>query len=658
MDLDAFRPAAALHAQGRLVEAEAAYRALLEGPPEQVGMAHQLIGMVKADGGDPAAAIAEYQAALDLGWRTPELMFSRGEALRSLHRTAEALESYEGAVTLRPAYAEAQHLAGVCLAALGRTQEAVGRYREAVSLAPDARQPWNNLGVALEALGWLDEALGAYERALAVDPTYLQALHNRGSVLLTLGRLEEAVAAFDAVKALNPAIPETWNLRAVALAKLDRPAEALQSAERAVSLRPDYAEAHNNRSVALRTLKLYEDALVAADQALAYRPAFAEALNSRGSALAKLNRNAEAKASYDDALALSPDHAGLHLNLGFALEALGDLEGADRAFAASEAIASDKPDAAFARGLVRIRSGDILEGFRLYESRWLQKNGPELAYPRETLWLGETPLGTRRLLVHSEQGFGDTLQFCRFAPLAAPPEQLILQVQPQLRRVISTLKGAPEVCDYDHPADQWDVHIPIMSLTWALKLSLGQVSPISPYLFADPGLVERWRARLPSTDRPRVGLAWTGNPKHENDHNRSLTFETLRPLLGEPAQFIGLQAVYRDADLSLMNETPELLRFDDTIEDFADTAALAALCDVVIAVDTSVAHLAGALGRPLCLLLPHFCDWRWMNERADTPWYPSATLYRQSAPGDWSAVMQALAARLRASETRAEETSV
>ena len=646
MDLDLFRPAAALHAQGRLDEAEAAYGLLLDGPPGQAGMAHQLIGMVQADRGEPGAALTEYEAALALGSRTPELMFSRGEAQRALGRTGEALDSYEAAAELRPTWADAQHGAGVCLAALGRTQEAVDRYRKAVELQPDARQPWNNLGVALEALEWLEEAMGAYERALAIEPTYVQAVHNRGSALLKLERLDEAVAAFDAVAALNPNIPETWNMRAVALAKLERPAEALQSAERAARLRPDYPEAHNTRSVTLRALKLYEAALEAADQALALRPAFAEALNSRGAALAKLNRNEEARASYEAALQLSPGHAGVRLNLGFALEATGDLEGADRAFAASEAAAPQKPDAAFARGLVRIRSGDILEGFRLYESRWLQKGGPQLAYPRETLWLGETPLGGRRLLVHAEQGFGDVIQFCRFAPLAAPPGQLVMATQPELRRVVATLEGAPDVRSFETDVTDFDVHVPMMSLPWALKLSLEHVSPTSPYLFADPVLVDRWRARLPATDRTRIGLAWTGNPKHENDHNRSLALETLRPLLTAPAQFISLQKVVRDEDAAVIARTPELLHFEAEIEDFADTAALAALCDVVIAVDTSVAHLAGALGRPLWLLLPHFSDWRWMNGRTDTPWYPSATLHRQAAPGDWSAVMTSLAARL------------
>jgi tetratricopeptide (TPR) repeat protein len=652
MDLDAFRPAAALHAEGRLEEAEAAYRALLTGDAAQSAMAHRLLGMVCADRGDLEGALAEYGCALTLGEADASLLFSQATTLRSLGRMAQALDSYAAAASLTPDFAEAHHMAGVCLAALGRLYEAIDRYREATRLSPDEKRAWNNLGVALEAQGRLVEALDSYGRAIALDPDYVQAQHNRGSTLLKRGRWLEALGSFDAVVARLSDIPETWNMRAVVLAHLDRHAEALQSAERALRLRPGYAEAYNNSSVALRALKLYEQALDAADAALAARPGFIEALNSRGSALAKLNQFDEAQKSYRLALDAAPENPAILLNLGLALEALGELSAAEDVLATAQALSPGTPDAPFARGLVRIRSGDIAGGFALYEHRWNQRGGPAQRHPKATLWLGETPLGDRRLLVHAEQGLGDTIQFCRFAAMAAPASRLGVQVQPGLKRLLSRLEGVTDVRDFDDPTPDFDVHIPMMSLPLALNLDVDGLSSRTPYLSTDPARVAAWRARAPKTGRLRVGLAWTGNVHHDNDHNRSITFASLRPLLAVGAEFVSLQKEYRPEDLAALDEAPEVKRFEADLHDFADTAALVETCDLVIAVDTSVAHLAGALGKPTWVLLPRFCDWRWMNDRPDTPWYPSVRLFRQTIYGAWAPVIETVAARLKA-EARA-----
>ena len=359
-------------------------------------------------------------------------------------------------------------------------------------------------------------------------------------------------------------------------------------------------------------------------------------MNSKGSALVKLSRFAEARDAYRLAVAGKPDDAAIQLNLGLALEALGDLGGAQAAFAIAEKLAPHLPDARFASGLTHIRAGNVREGFRLYETRWTQKGGPRHHHPQETLWLGERPLGERTLLVHAEQGFGDVIQFCRFAPLAAPPDRLILQVQPPLKRLLSSLEGAgPHVLTVGETPPPFDVHIPIMSLPLALNLGLEELASRSPYLHASPVSVEAWRRKLPPAMGPRVGLVWSGNPGHDNDHNRSMSLETLLPLLGLKAQFISLQKVYRPEDLQRLEAIPQILRYDQELGDFADTAALVACCDLVIAVDTAVAHLAGALGKPLWLMLPRFSDWRWMNDREDSPWYPTATLVRQYDFGAW-----------------------
>ncbi len=571
------------------------------------------------DRNDQDGALAHYEAAIGLGAASMDLFFRRGELLRATGRLGQALASYD----------------------------------QALALQSDAKGCWNSRGIVLEGLGRLDEAVDSHDRAIALDADYGLSHHNRGSALLKLGRLDDAVSAFDQALARNPAIPETWNFRAVALALLERQDEALASSERALELRPHYPEAHNNRSVALRALKRLDEALRAAEAALAAlaalaaRPNFPEALNSKGSALSKLNRFDEACDAYRLALAGKPNDAAIHLNLGLALEALGDLEGAQAAFAAAHALAPALPDARFASGLAHIRAGDVRAGFKLYETRWTQKGGPRHSHSSDTLWLGEAPLGDRTLLVHAEQGFGDVIQFCRFAPLAAPPSRLVLQVQPPLKRLLASLEGVSTVCAVGEQTPAFDVHIPIMSLPLALDLRLEDLAPSTPYLHASPVLIERWRQKLPPADKLRVGLVWSGNPGHDNDHNRSMPLNILRPVFRHDARFISLQKDYRTEDRTLLERLPQIVKYDKELGDFADTAALIACCDLVIAVDTAVAHLAGALNKPVWLMLPRFCDWRWMNEREDSPWYPSTTLSRQNAGGDWAGVIERVAARLQ-----------
>ena len=613
IDAAALQLGAHLHAEGRLEDAERVYGALLVGPVQQAATAHYLLGLLRTDLGQAPQALRHYDEAVALGAASADLFFRRGELLRTLGQPHDALASYD----------------------------------RALALQPNAKASWNSRGIVLETLGRLEEAIESHDQALAIDQDYVLSHHNRGSALLKCERWDDAVAAFDRVLALNPDIPESWNFRAVALATLERYQEALESSDRALALRPHYAEAHNNRSVALRALKRPAEALAAADAALSVRPDFPEALNSKGSALAKLNRFEEAGHAYRLALASKPDDAALWLNLGMAQEALGDLAGAQTAFAAAERFAPALPDARFASGLAHIRAGAVREGFRRYEIRWTQRGGPRHAHPKNALWLGEDPIGDRRLLVHAEQGFGDVIQFCRFAALAAPPSQLVVQVQPPLKRLLQSLDGAGDIRAVGEEPPAFDLHIPIMSLPLALGLGLQDLTTRTPYLHPAPFLVEGWRRRLPAETRPKVGLAWTGNPGHDNDHNRSMPLDALRPLLDADVQFISLQKAYRPADEALLSNLPQIIRLENDLGDFADTAALIACCDLVISVDTAVAHLAGALGAPLWLMLPRFCDWRWMNDRADSPWYPSATLFRQEAFGDWGGVVERIDARLR-----------
>jgi tetratricopeptide (TPR) repeat protein len=530
---------------------------------------------------------------------------------------------------------------------LGRGAEAVERYDRALALNPNA-DVYNNRGVALEALGRLDEALDSFSQAVASRSDYAAAFFNRGGVLGALGRWADALADFDRAVALRPdhSAPY-WNNRGLALGELTRWAEAADSFIKALALDPAYGDAAANLSVAQRRLGQFDAALESADRALATRQDHPEALTTRGLALAALGRFEAALESHEQALALRPDYLQALNNAGVALDALDRTDEALARFDAALALNPGFAEAEFNSALALLRAGRWLEGWRRHEARWRRKGEPGPTYADACLWLGDQALSGRTILLHAEQGLGDTLQFCRYAPaVKALGARVILEVQPQLKSLLGDLAGVDRVIGIGEPVPPFDRHTPLLSL----PLALAHPPPSTPYLIADPSRTAVWRARLSPPVGPRIGLVWAGSSAHGNDRNRSLPAKAFAHLIvaacNMSAQLISLQKDASAADLAWLEQTPDLVRVEDQLTDFADTAALISTCDLVISVDTSVAHLAGALGRPLWLLLAKPCDWRWMSNRDDTPWYPSARLFRQAAPGDWAEVLDRVAQAL------------
>jgi len=525
------------------------------------------------------------------------------------------------------------------LAALGRHEEALTSYERALALKPDYAEALHNRGNTLVALDRLNEALKSFEQAIVLRPNQPAALLNRAQVLQRLERTREALASFDLALALAPGSADSFNMRGNAHYALKSFAAALADYDRAAALRPDAAPIHSNRGNALREVGRAQEALIAFDRAIALKPDYAEAHSNRGNAQLELNRLTEALADYERALALKPNFADALVNRGNALHHLGREREAIASFDRAIEISPQLAEAHWNKALTCLAFGDFAIGLQEYEWRW--KRDSELK-PRDFVqpqWQGDDLHG-RTILLHAEQGFGDTIQFIRYLPMVvAKGGKVVLEIPDDLRPLIGRSEGVVAIARRGEALPPFDVHCPLMSLPLAFGTTLTTIPAPIPYLSAPAERIERWRARVAGMKTPRIGLVWSGKPTHKNDHNRSIPLAQLAPLLAQPGiSFVSLQKEYRDADLAGLAKMP-LLRLDHALADFADTAGAIAALDLVIAVDTAVAHLAGAMGKPLWLLLPAIGDWRWLMERVDSPWYPSARLFRQPQIGDWQSAI-------------------
>ncbi len=429
--------------------------------------------------------------------------------------------------------------------------------------------------------------------------------YNRGVALQESARLDEALAAYETAIALKPDLVEAHNNRGNVLAGLNRRDEALASYGRAIVLRPDFAEAHDNRGVTLYELGRYDEALASHERALTLKPDRPAALNNRANALHALKRHDEALASYGRAIALDPDYAEARWN----------------------------------EGLARLRLGDFRGGWSKYEWGWKTGHrGMErrFAQPR---WTGAEPLAGKTLLLHAEQGLGDAIQFARYAPLAAAAgARIVIEAHPSLAALLSGIPNVNAVVNRGRPLPAFDLHCPLLSLPLAFGTGLDTIPARVPYLDAPEARRARWKARLPRAERMRVGLVWSGRDRP--DPGRSMALAQLAPLLDLPGvQFVSLQKDVRDSDEAALRARPGLLHLGQALADFADTAAVVEQLDLVISIDTAAAHLAGALGKPVWILLPFLADWRWLLDRDDSPWYPTARLFRQDGPQRWDAVV-------------------
>jgi tetratricopeptide (TPR) repeat protein len=626
-----------LHQQGRLDDAAELYRVLLAMRPDDANAQH-LLGLVKFAGGATAEALTLIDGAMRAGLASPQLLLNRGLVLNALNRPLEAVASFEQAILRDRNFLEAYCNRAILLATLGRTEDALESYAQALRIAPTEAALLFNYGNLLKELGRRDEALAAYDAALQARPDAAELHLERAEVLRELKRYDDAVASYDRALALRADDVEALCNRGLALDALGRHADAVASYDRALALRPHDAIILRNRGCALLNLKQLNAALATFDAILARNPADAEAHYNRGNVLLQCERFGEALTSYDLALALRADLAEAHNNRGLALKELDRFADAAASHRRAYAIDPGHVEARWNEALLQLLAGDYEHGWAGYEWRWHKE--PLIRARRnfpQPLWRGE-PIAGQTILIHSEQGLGDTIQFCRYLPLvAATGARVVFEVQPPLLRLLHGVGGV-EVIARGDALPHFDWQCPLMSLPRAFATRLETIPANAPYLHAAPDLAGVWAQRLGARRRPRIGLAWAGNADHRNDHNRSIALEKLLPLLDVDADFVSLQKAVRPGDDALL-DARDILRVGDALGDFADTAALIGELDLVISVDTSVAHLAGALGRPVWLLVTHVPDWRWLIGRDDSPWYPSARIFRQEESRDWGTVI-------------------
>jgi tetratricopeptide (TPR) repeat protein len=542
-----------------------------------------------------------------------------------LHRAGrlrEAEKLYARIVKAAPDYFDALHLFGSLKAQSGQMGEALRLITAALKINPRATDALINLANVMHALKRDADALECLDKALAIRPDDVQALQNRGAALLTLNRPQDALASFEQVLAREPRNGEALLNRGVAKATLERHAEALADLDAALALMPGHPNVLYNRGNALLQLGRYAEAIADFDRALAAMPAHARAWNNRGRALQQLNRHAEAVKSFDKAIELQKNDADAQLNRALSLLTLGNLK----------------------------------EGFKQYEWRWKRSGMTDLrrGYNRP-LWLGEFPLGHKTILLHAEQGLGDTIQFARYAPIVAQAgAKVLLEVQPELKALLAGLDGVTACMARGEPLPAYDLHCPLGSMPLALKTDSANVPAAIPYLRADTARIDKWRDRIAPLPGTRVALAWAGQANHANDRNRSLDLKLLEPLLAlDGMSFVSIQRDLRGNDEALLARHANVTHVGGQLADMADTAAMMSLVDLVIAVDTSVVHLAGALGRPTWVMLPFAPDWRWGLSGEHGAWYPQTRLFRQPSPGDWPSAITHLRAALAEFATKA-----
>lgn len=677
--------ASVLTAQGQLDKAAEILQAARQRRPNNAAVAAAL-AQIQARRGQLDTAVAVYLHALQLRPDDPDLHNELGIVYARQDRFEAAAIAYRAALQRRPDHADAHNNLGNTLRHLGRLDEAIACYNEALRLRPDYPEGYNNLGIAWRHKGAFDEAIACYRKALDLRPTYIDAHNNLGLALAARGRLEAAVISFEHATRLRPndveslcrladgladmnrldeAVaryrealahrpqePRLHKNLGIALARQEKYDEAVACYREALRLRPDYPEAYNDLGIAYSRQHRHAEAIASYQEALRHRPRYPEVLNNLGNALRLSGEFAASIAYYRQALELRPNYADAYNNQGIALAELGRFEEAATSYTRCLQLRPDHVDAHLNRALTWLRKGDFRRGWAEYEWRW-KKRGAQRAMV-QPLWNGTDPAGLRILLT-TEQGLGDTIQFIRYAAeLKRRGAETILECPEPLVKLMAYCPGVDRVVPRGQPLPEHDVYCPLLTLPGLTDTLDPERFPREvPYFQTDSALVDRWRRELEASPGFRVGINWQGNPGYGGDRHRSIPLAQFEPLARVPGvRLISLQKNHGLEQLEALGDRFSVLdlgrRLDTESGPFLDTAAVLTSLDLFITCDTSVGHLAASLGVPTWLALSAAPDWRWLLGREDSPWYPTVRLFRQADYMVWPPVFERMAEALAA----------
>jgi tetratricopeptide (TPR) repeat protein len=571
------------------------------------------------------------------------MLVQQGLNLHQRGNLNDAQNIYEQILSIQENNFDALQLLGALFAQVKKYPQAIKFLSKAIIVDPNHAGCFSNLGISFQKLRRLEEALSSYDKAISLQADYAEAYSNRGAVLQELKRFDEALSSYDKAISIKGDYAEAFNSRGTVLEELKRLEEALSSYHKAISINKDFTESYYNRGNVLHKLKRLEEALSSYDKSISLHEDYAEAYSNRGLVLQDLKRLEEALSSYDKAISLHEDYAEAYSNRGTVLEELKRLDEALSSYEKAISINKDYAEAYWNSSICYLLAGNFNEGWARYEWRWQSKSISKTAGIRkfsQPLWLGTEVLKDQTIFLYAEQGLGDTIQFSRYVSLVAGlGAKVVLEVQPSLVKLLSYLEGISQIISKGDKLPNFDYQCPLMSLPLAFKTELKTIPSVSKNISTDEKKVEKWQAILGEKTKPRVGIVWSGAVNHKNDLQRSLKLSQLITHLPSDYEYLSLQKEISDVDKEVLIECCKIKHFGDDLKDFTDTAALCELIDIVISVDTSVAHLAGTLGKNTWVLLPYSPDWRWLLDRNDSPWYSSVKLYRQEKINDWESAL-------------------
>jgi tetratricopeptide (TPR) repeat protein len=652
-----------LHQAGQVEQAREIYQQILRQEPNHLH-ALNLLGLAGWQTGRHAEAVEYLERAIAIDSTQAAFHGNLAEARRGLGQLGPAIESYAQAARLQPDAVIVHVNLGTLLQQAGQPEHAIASYGRALELDPQNVLARYHLGTAFEQQAKPQPAASCYEQVLESAPDHVPSLVALAALRKTRGDLAGAVELYEHALRLEPEIAarhfDLGNVHQLA----GQWREAVACYRRALDIDPQYAEAFSNLVNALRELNQLDEALICAERAVQLRPESAPSANNLAVVLQDLGRLDEARQQLERAILLDPKKAELHLNLGVVFKDQGHFVEAIAKYDEALQIQPNHAHTRCSRGMALLSLGRFAEGWEGYEHRIGLPQFDTLTFPRPR-WDG-TPLAGRTLLIHCEQGYGDTLQFVRFVKTAverAGDGKIILATQPEMIPLLKQ-SGYPGLVAKNQTLPAFDVHVPLMSLPLTLGVEIDSMARDVSYLAVEPARIDKWRQELDKYPGFKIGMGWQGRPDFRGDRLRSFPLETFAPLADVPqVRLISLQKGPGSEQLGAGLHRFDVVDLGDALDGgdsrFMDSAAVMQSLNLVVTSDTALAHLAGALGVRVWLALSAAPDWRWMVDRDDSPWYPSMRLFRQSRLGDWTDVFERMASELRSlAQSTASEKSV